>query len=96
MKLIAWQVCTSCGAIGNYPPESGKMLNPEDNVVIGMKVSAIYKELTVMLEIKEEIDSQVFSAIVLCFEPVSSEQPTDPAPGEEVMIKRENICWLFA
>lgn len=96
MKEIEWQKCVCHSATGEYPPKNGRMLNPDDDVEAGMKVSAKYQNLTVLLEIKNEIEHQVFLAIVLGFEPVLAEKPSDLDQGEEVMIQRQNICCLFA
>ena len=96
MKTIEWQNCISRSAIGSYPPENGRMLNPDDDVVIGMKVSARYNDLTVILEIINEIKHQTFSAVVVSFEPVLGEKPSDLDQGDEVVIQKQNICCLFA
>lgn len=96
MKTIEWQDCLARGAVGSYPPEGGKMLDPDGEVIAGMKVFAKYNDLTITLEIQNEIEHHIFSAVVVGFEPVLGEKPTDLNQGDEVIIQRKSICCLFA
>ena len=96
MKVIEWQKCLCHGVVAEYPPQNGKMLTPDSEVRSGMKVSAKYNDLTIMLEISEEIENQIFSAIIIGFEPTSVEKPSDLDEGDKVKIQRQHICCLFA
>ena len=93
MKKIEWDQCEFRGVVGNYPPENGKMLLPDDNVEQGMNVEAIYKGMTVILEINKQIGEQKFSATVLSIE--GHEQLTDLHSEDIVEIERQYICWLL-
>ena len=93
MKKINWDECKFRGVIGDYPPNNGKMLGPNDNVEKGMNVSARYNGVTVTLKIKKEIGNQKFSATVLTIE--SYKELTDLDPEDLVEIERQYICWLF-
>lgn len=95
MKQIKWEQCVCHGAIGNHPPKSGKMLQPNDEVTPCIKVAAKYKGLDVYLQIGHKTHDGVFTATVLFFEPVLSKRPSDLAEGDEVTIDREHICWLY-
>ena len=95
MKDVKWQDCVCHGAIGSYPPKTGKMLQLYDRVTPGMKVSARYKDLDVHLQIKNQIEEGVFAATVLFFEPVCAEKPDDLDQGNDVKIDRQHICWLY-
>ena len=98
MKEIKWDKCECRGVVGDYPPENGRMLLPDDNVEQGMNVSAIYKGMTVILEINKQIGEQKFSATVLSIE--GHEQLTD-LHSEDIVeediveIERQYICWLL-
>lgn len=94
MKTIKWEKGLQ-GAIGHYPPKKGKMLLPGDKVEPNMQVSAKYKDLNVYLRIKEEINPNIFKASVMFFEPVHAKHPDDLSEGDEVLINRGDICWLF-
>jgi hypothetical protein len=94
MREVKWEKCVCHGAIGTYPPKSGKMLNPYDQVIPDMMVSATYKGLNVYLKITREIQEGIFVATVLFFEPVLSKNLDDLNQTDEVKINREHICWL--
>jgi hypothetical protein len=49
----------------------------------------------VYLRIKEEINPGVFKASVMFFEPVLVKHPDDLSEDDEVLIYRNEICWLF-
>jgi len=82
------------GAIGTYPPKSGKMIGPGDNVTPGMRVTARLKEVTVYLEVQNQIDPDLYSAKVLFFEPPGVPVPPGIQQDDIVSILRDNICWL--
>lgn len=94
MKTINWERGIQ-GAISNHPPKNGKMLMPNDPVETGMHVTAKYKGLDIHLRIKEEVKAGTFKAEVLFFEPVLAQKPDDLSQGDEVVIGREFICWLY-
>jgi hypothetical protein len=95
MKTIKWEECKFTGSTGEYPPKDGRMLMPNDPVRPEMRVMAKYKGLSTYLKIKEEIGAEMFKAEVLFFEPVLALKPEDLFKGDEVLIDRAHICWLF-
>lgn len=72
------------------------MIDPDDSVIPGMQVSAMYNDPCVSLKNESEVSQNVFSDVVLNFEPVLAEKPSDLAEGEEVRIERQHICWISA
>jgi hypothetical protein len=95
MKTVTWQGCLWPGAIGTYPPTTGKMLGPIDSVTPGMNVTGRYNDLIVSLQIKSEVSEGKFLATVLSFDPVLASRPGDLAEDDDVLIDREYICFRY-
>jgi len=95
MKTVKWQKCIGYGAMGSYPSKTGKMFGPQDPVIPGMNVVAKYRDLDVYLEIKDQVSEGVFTATVLFFERVLAKKPDDLDQGDDVIIGREHICWIY-
>ena len=101
MKKIKWDECEDVNrfAVGDYPPENGKMLLYNDNVEQGMNVSAIYKGMWVHLKINKKIGEQKFSATVLSIEghnELTDLHSEDIVEEDIVEIERQYICCLSA
>jgi hypothetical protein len=92
MKNVKWQDCETWGATHNNPSQNPILGDGE--VTSGMRVCAHYKNLYVYLQIKSQIQEDVFAATVLFFEPVDSGKPHDLDKEDEVIIDRKHICWL--
>jgi hypothetical protein len=68
------------------------MRNPSDPITPGMRVSARYKGLTVVLEIAKQVKDGGYAANVLFFQPPEASNPSGLNVGDEVWIDGKHIC----
>jgi hypothetical protein len=87
MKHVKWEDCKL-----PHMAVSTNMRNPSDPITPGIRVSACYQGLTVVLEIAKQVKEGGYAATVLFFQPPTASSPSDLTVGDEVWIDVKHIC----
>ena len=87
MKYVKWEDC-------KYPHLAVRTnkRNLSDPISPGMRVSARYQGITVILEITKLVQEGGYAATVLFFQPPKASCPSDLTVGDEIWIDWKHIC----
>lgn len=89
MKSVEWDECISRRANCEYPSDD-KLLNPDDEITVGMHVSAMHKGNYIAMEILDVFDNNYLAKVL-------TDYGTEDLPDDtKVPIDRAHVCCIFS